>query len=103
MKKIITFMITLVIISALNISAQKKVVPIFSDSNLLGGVENGRWLDAKTTVSKLKGDEKLSLFYFGTGQKGEMPSGKLTECADVCSENYCIGRETEIAADLSIG
>ncbi len=97
-------------------AAQKTVVPIFSMDteesdtgkrigygNLLGGVENGKYLDAKTTFGKLKGDEKFSLFDFTTLKKGVFSLGEIKDGSGACPENYYVEPEIEQVANLAIG
>jgi hypothetical protein len=97
------------------ILAAPQVVPIFElnfeDSgegdakayfgSLLGGIENGRWLDAKTTFRKLKGNETYSLFQIDAGKKGEISLGKVKDESE-CGEYFVTG-ETKISAPLAIG
>jgi hypothetical protein len=109
--------ISLILLSlSIFIAAQNKVVPIVSLSaeesnesrvtdygNLLGGVENGKWLDAKTTFGKLKGDEKYSLFRFTTGKKGLFSLGEIKDGSGACPENYFVQPELTVSANLAIG
>lgn len=83
--------------------ANAQVVPIIEvqTRGLLGGVENGRYLDAKTTFAKLSGEGKYSLF----GIKGK--TGALTatiESPDVpCEEFYFAKSELEGQKGIAIG
>lgn len=82
--KTILFIISLSIFA----NAQESVVPIIDVKvgGLMGGVKNGKYLDAKTTFSMLNGEMSYTLF----GIKGKI--GKLTatiEEPDVpCEEFY---------------
>ena len=102
--------------SAVFSSAQKTVVPIVSlfydesrevsitdYGNLLGGVENGKFLDAKTTVGRLKGEIKFSLFNFKSGRKGEFSLGAIKNDGDACPENYYMQPGLDVAADFALG
>lgn len=88
-----------------------QVVPIFSvrisedykNATLLGGVENGKWLDRKTTFGKLKGDGKLTLFNFDTGSKEEISFGTLKTCGEFCDEGFCFEPQTKFSAEFGIG
>jgi hypothetical protein len=114
MKKLLTLFVLLIF--ALNISAQKTVVPIvslsFDDSredsvsdygNLLGGVENGKFLDAKTTFSKFNGDTKFSLFKFKSGKVGEFSLGEIKTDSGACPENFYVQPEINAAANFAVG
>lgn len=95
-------------------AAQKTVVPIMQLTineesstsgwgSLLGGVENGRFLDAKTTFGKLKGAEKFSLFNFKTGAKGDFSLGAVKPGPGACEENYFTESEVNVAANFAVG
>lgn len=100
----ILIMLMCLIAAALPVSAQEgRVVPIFAGRDLLGGVETGRWIDAKTTAGKLKPDEKLWLFDFATGKKSDLVPGRIKECAEVCAENYCFEGEGELGGEFAVG
>ncbi len=95
-------------------AAQKTVVPIMQFSideeattsgwgSLLGGVENGKFLDAKTTFGKMKGTEKFSLFNFKTGAKGEFSLGAVEPGPGACPTNYFTDSEVDVAANFAVG
>jgi len=98
------------------LAAQNKVVPIVSLAydetrevsitdygNLLGGVENGKYLDAKTTFGRLKGETKFSLFNFKSGRKGEFSLGEIKTDSGACPENYYVQPGLDVAADFAVG
>jgi len=98
------------------VAAQKTVVPIVSlyydetreesitdYGKLLGGAENGKFLDAKTTFGRLKGDTKFSLFNFKSGRKGEFSLGAIKNDEGACPENYYVQPGLNIAADFAVG
>lgn len=116
MKRI--FVTSLILLSLTVFStAQTAVVPIFSLSpqkaedgtsyinygNLLGGVENGKFLNAKTTFEKLKGGEKFSLFDISNASKDAFSLGEIKPGDDVCSETYYVSPEINASADWAIG
>jgi hypothetical protein len=119
MKRYLTQIIGLgLVLLSFNLSAaaQKTVAPIVSLSpeesegkftipygNLLGGVERGKWLDAKTTYGKLKGTEKFSLFDFATGKKGAFSLSKVQEDVGACPENFAVNPNLETSATLAVG
>ena len=97
-------------------AAQKRVVPIvylttvesggsveINDGNLLGGLENGQYLDAKTTFARLKGDEKYSLFNFADGKKGVFSLGEIRKGGIMCPENYFVSPKLNVSADFAVG
>ncbi len=109
-------MIFSLLLFAGTIAAQKTVVPIVSLAydetreisitdygKLLGGVENGKFLDAKTTVGKLKGETKFLLFNFKSGRKGEFSLGEIKNDGSACPENYYVQPGLNVAADFALG
>jgi hypothetical protein len=90
--KIITTILAVILFSVL---ANAQVVPIveMQSGGLLGGVENGKWLDAKTTFGKLKGEVKYSLFDI-TGKTND-----LTLTAEFpgepCDDHYSIFNDSQ--------
>jgi hypothetical protein len=99
------------------VAAQKRIVPIvyfnedrgengnplITHGNLLGGVENGKYLDAKTTFGKLKGVETYSLLNFESGKKGEYVLGKFNGDSIMCPDNYYIQPQLKVAANFALG
>lgn len=77
--------------------------PLISSGNLLGGVENGKYLDAKTTFGKLKGGEKFSLLNFESGKKGEYLIGDIKPYDGVCPDTYFVEPQLKVSADLAVG
>ncbi|MEP6903231.1 MAG: VCBS repeat-containing protein [Actinomycetota bacterium] len=111
------FAICLVLLSfSVLVAAQKTVVPIvfFDDGdnpadstiehgNLLGGVGNGKWLNAKTTFGKLKGTEKYSLFNFESGKKGEYLLGEIKADSVTCFDSYYFKPQLKVTANFALG
>ncbi|HEY0459990.1 MAG TPA: VCBS repeat-containing protein [Pyrinomonadaceae bacterium] len=87
MRKIL-FVLSLLLLSG-TIEAQTKVVPIvdLKIRGLLGGVENGKFLDAKTTVQKLAAEQNYKLF-LPDGTNGNLLLKKPTNGQDVCDDFY---------------
>lgn len=83
------------LLSALTVSAQAKVVPIIEMKvgGLLGGVENGKFIDAKTTAVKLKDEGKYTLYLFDGTNQSELKLKKPTPSQDVCEGFYNIELE----------
>jgi hypothetical protein len=96
--------ISLVLLSFIaNITAQKTVVPIVDVKvgGLLGGVQNGKYLDAKTTFSMLKGEQSYTLFGI-TGKTGKLTA--TIEAPDVpCEEFYYAKTELENQKGIAVG
>lgn len=69
MKKTIAFSLLIMIFLSLTASAQTEIVPILETKiyGLLGGVKDGKFIDAKTTFAELKG--KRSYAVYDTRQK----------------------------------
>lgn len=95
----ILFIISTVILA----NGQQTVVPIIEVKvgGLLGGVQNGKWLDAKTTFEMLNGEKSYSLF----GIKGRV--GELTatvESPDVpCEEFYYVKNDLDVREGIGVG
>jgi len=88
---------------AFSTAALSQVVPIIEaqTGGLLGGVENGTFLDAKTTFARLKGEGKYSLYGL-TGRTGELTA--TVEAPDVpCEEFYYAKTELERQKGVGIG
>ena len=87
----------------LSLTARAQVVPIIEvrSNGLLGGVEKGKYLDAKTTFGKLNGEQSYSLYGI-TGKTGELTA--TVEAPDVpCEEFYYAKTELEGQKGLAIG
>lgn len=99
--KILTTILVTILFAAL--ANGQTVVPIIDvqTRGLLGGVENGKFVDAKTTFAKLSGEGKYSLF----GIKGKIGAMTATiEAPDVpCEEFYSVKSEFEGQDGIAIG
>src|SRR5262245_37737228 len=84
------------------ISAQTKVVPILEMKvgGIIGGVQNGKFLDAKTTAAALKGGENYELFTMMGHEEGTMTGTKPKNDQDVCTDFYYV--ETDPKADYGV-
>jgi uncharacterized protein (DUF2141 family) len=103
MKKFIALFCLLIL--SLSASAQTRIVPIvdMKIKGLLGGVLNGKFVNAKTTAAKLKGDENYTLFGIEGVNEGEFTVGKPTVGDDVCTDFYSIDASEEAAAGVALG
>jgi hypothetical protein len=102
--KIITTILAAILFSVMaNAQEEKEVVPIIEvrSGGLLGGVENGKFLDAKTTFGRLSGAQKYSLY----GIKGR--TGELTATVQApdepCEDFYYAKTELEGQKGTAIG
>lgn len=93
------------LISVFTISAQTRIVPIveMKVKGLLGGVQNGKFVDAKTTAAKLKGGENYTLFGIEGVNEGEFTIGKPKNDQDVCDDFYYVEPSEEIASGVALG
>lgn len=101
MRKILT--VFAIFLFAGDLAAQSRVVPIIEvkTRGLLGGVENGKFLDAKTTFGRLKGEGKYSLYGL-TGRTGELTA--TVEAPDEpCEEFYYAKLELEGQKGIAFG
>lgn len=93
MKKILS--LSLVLLSlAVSSAAQSRVVPIVEMrvAGLLGGVENGKFLDAKTTAEKLAAEQRYTIFPPGGKTESLLLKKPINE-ADVCDGFFGIDYE----------
>ena len=93
------------LVSGLAASAQTRVVPIVEMNvrGLLGGVENGKFVDAKTTAEKLKGNLNYTLFGIGGESKNKFTFGKPKNDQDVCEDFYYIETDEENVSGVALG
>jgi hypothetical protein len=92
MKKNI-FLLNLILLAGVAaVSAQQKVVPILEmkAGGILGGVQNGKFVDAKTTAKSLKGGEDYTLFSMMGPEEGVLTGGKADNDMDVCTDFYYV-------------
>ena len=90
---------------SLNAVAQQRVVPIVEMKvrGVLGGVENGKFIDAKTTVEKLKGNENYTLFGIEGVNEGELSFSKPKNDQDVCTDFYYVEASEQAVSGVAIG
>ncbi len=89
-----------------SIPAQTRVVPILEMNvrGLLGGVENGKFIDAKTTFAKLKGGENYTLFGIEGVNEGETKyTVKAPDENEPCEDFYYFEMEDEAEAGIALG
>lgn len=87
----------------MSLAAHAQLVPIIEmqTGGLLGGVENGKYLDAKTTFARLKGEGKYSLFGV-TGKTGEL-TVTVEAPDDPCEDFYYARTPLEGQKGIALG
>ena len=86
-------------------AASAQLVPIIEvkTRGLLGGVENGKFLDAKTTFARLKGEGKYSLYGL-TGRTGELTATvDAPDGNDPCEDFYYADLGLEGQKGIALG
>src|SRR5215203_956304 len=94
---------TVLFMILLSLAARAQLVPIIEvqTGGLLGGVENGKYLDAKTTFGRLAGEGKYSLFGI-SGKTGELTA--TVEAPDEpCEEFYYAKTALEGQKGIAVG
>lgn len=86
--KIITTILLTILFSVLGNAQQVAPIVEMQSGALLGGVENGKYLDAKTTFGRLKGEVKYSLFGI-TGKTNDLTL-TATGPDEPCEDYYSI-------------
>lgn len=78
--------------------AQSKIVPIIEINSraLLGGVENGNWLDAKTAVAKLSSENRYKTYGLSPAESGgEVKYAKPVDEGAPCEGFYSVNEAGE--------
>ncbi len=93
MKTLTTILIT--ILFSMATVAQQKVVPILDMKvgGLLGGVQRGKYLDAKTTFEKLTGETNYSVYNLTGKQDYQLVLTIDAPEGEPCDDFYSINRE----------
>ena len=97
------------ILFAATLNAQNRIVPLLNlqIKGLMGGTENGKFLDAKTTVRKLSAQNKYRIFEPGKVNVAEMIFAKPSNSMDVCQHFYGITEadfsKTENLKGIAVG
>jgi hypothetical protein len=100
----ITSLFLLFALGAASISAQQKVVPIveLKVGGLIGGVQNGTFLDAKKTAAALKGGESYELYTMMGHEEGEI-TAKKPEIGDPCDDFYYVEMSPKAESGVALG
>lgn len=105
MKRNIVFFILLIAGGVIFTNAQTKVVPILEMKvgGLIGGVKNGKFLDAKATAAALKGGESYELFTMMGHEEGTMTGAKPKNDQDVCTDFYYVELDPKAETGIALG
>jgi hypothetical protein len=89
-KTAITLTIAVLLFAAVSqpSSAATPITPIASGIYLLGGVQQGKWIDAAATARQLRGGERYRI-YTTTGQAG-VSAGTVSASEDICADTWFI-------------
>ena len=89
----------------LTTSAQNQVVPLVEMklSGLIGGVQNGKWLTAQQTATKLKDTTEFFLIGWNGVEEGGITVGKRGEIEDVCQDFYRMKFDLTMDSGMAIG
>jgi hypothetical protein len=88
-----------------SVAAQSEIVPLLEMNvgGLMGGVQNGKFVDAKTTFARLKGKGKYSI-YGPRGRVGEMTTEVEAPTPDEpCDDFYSFKSELENVGGIAVG
>jgi hypothetical protein len=84
---------------------QQSMVPIveMKTRGLLGGVQNGKWIDAVKSAARIPKDIELVLVGLDGVEEGDMTVAKHGEKEDVCEDFHRFEFELETGAGIAIG
>lgn len=105
MKRNILYLVLLIICAASFAHAQQKVVPILElkVGGIIGGVQNGKYLDAKTTAAALKGGENYEVFTMMGHEEGTLIGAKPKNDQDVCTDFYYVELDPKAEYGIALG
>lgn len=104
MKKIISFSLALMFLFAIKASAQTEIVPILNTkvNGLLGGVQNGKFVDAKTTFAQLKKGKRSYGIYNATNKIATMEI-EVEAPREPCEDFYPLNYSLDDVEGIAIG
>jgi hypothetical protein len=104
MKKIISFSLAIMFLFAVQVSAQTEIVPILNTkvNGLLGGVQNGKFVDAKTTFAQLK-KGKRSYGIYDAIQKIATLEIEVEAPSEPCDDFYPLNYSLDDVEGIAIG
>ena len=102
--KIIILICVCLLMSLSSAYAQSKIIPIveMNSGALLGGVENGKWFDAKTTVKSLPNENLYKTYQLNSGL-GEVKYSKPKDEGVPCEGYYSVNDVTSDKYGVAIG
>ena len=103
MKILTTILIT--ILFSMATFAQQKIVPILDmkSGGLLGGVQNGKYMDAKTTFAKLKGETNYSIYDLNGKLNDQFATTVSSPDGEPCDDFYYINQDRNERKGIGIG
>lgn len=93
------------LVFAFTVSAQNTIVPILDlkVGGLLGGVRNGKFVDAKTTFGSLKKDTEYGIYSLETGASQDFLKITVSAPDAPCEEFYWVSTEMETKMGVAVG
>jgi hypothetical protein len=70
------------------LAAAPRIAPIASGPYLLGGAENGKWIDAGATAKKLRGNERYRMYT--TAGRIATGSGSVSAAEVICPDTWVV-------------
>lgn len=103
MKKIISFSLALMFLFTVEAAAQSEIVPILNTkvNGLLGGIQNGKFVDAKTTFAQLKGKRSYGI-YSATNKIATMEI-EVQAPREPCEDFYPINYSLDDVEGIAVG
>jgi hypothetical protein len=103
MKKIIGFSLALMFLFAVEVSAQSEIMPIMdmNINGLLGGVKDGKFVDAKTTFEHVKGKKSYSVY--STTTKTATLEIEISAPSEPCEDFYRANPDLDYIDGVAVG
>ncbi|HEX9959688.1 MAG TPA: hypothetical protein VGB00_01985 [Pyrinomonadaceae bacterium] len=103
MKKIISFSLLLMFLSAVGVSAQSEIMPIMemNVNGLLGGVKDGKFVDAKTTFEHVKGKKSYSVY--STTDRTATLEIDISAPGEPCEDFYRANPDLDYIEGVAVG
>jgi hypothetical protein len=103
MKKIISFSLMIMFLFAVTASAQSEIVPIVNTkvNGLLGGIQNGKFVDAKTAFERVKGKRNYGI-YSSTDKIATMEI-EVQAPGEPCEDFYPINYGLDDVEGIAVG
>lgn len=103
MKKIISFSLAVMFLLAFEASAQTEIMPIMemNVNGLLGGVKDGKFIDAKTTFEHVKGKKSYSVY--STTDKTATLEIEISAPSEPCEDFYRAHPDLDYIEGVAVG